>query len=236
MAKKPLKRSEYVEVVYTGEHWDLLEKLRKKALHVMGTLEKAHLKPIVHGSIARGDISLRSDVDVFIPCQISSFALETSLEKAGIPIIERLVVQATPNYTMKACIEIDENTAISFPLMNMRRVEREFYRFGGEATLKDLTSNVRMLGVDKRLVLIEPTPEGHKESSVVGDEEYVAKLLGIAVETVLNRVHTLIRRDNLGRTGMFIKKELSRDETFEMALRRLADQNPAVRRRLKTCS
>jgi predicted nucleotidyltransferase len=30
-----------------------------------------------------------------------------------------------------------------------------------------------------------------------------------------------------------MKKELSPDETFEMALKRLADKNPAVRRRLK---
>jgi predicted nucleotidyltransferase len=53
------------------------------------------------------------------------------------------------------------------------------------------------------------------------------------VETVLDRVHALLRRDEVGRTGVFIKKELASEETFEMALKRLADENPAVRRRLK---
>jgi predicted nucleotidyltransferase len=50
---------------------------------------------------------------------------------------------------------------------------------------------------------------------------------------VLDRVHALLRRNEVGRTGVFIEKELSPDETFEMALKKLADQNPAVRRRLK---
>ena len=46
-----------------------------------------------------------------------------------------------------------------------------------------------MVGVDKRLMLIEPTEKGHVESSIIGKEEYVAKLLGISAETVLDRVH-----------------------------------------------
>jgi predicted nucleotidyltransferase len=124
--------------------------------------------------------------------------------------------------------------SVSFPLMKMRKVEREFYRFGGEITLKNLIEDLRVCGVDKRLMLIEPTSEGHKESAIIGREEQVAKLLGISVETVLDRVHALLRRDEVGRTGVFVEKELSNSETFELALKRLADQNPAVRRRLKT--
>jgi len=42
-----------------------------------------------------------------------------------------------------------------------------------------------------------------------------------------------LKRDEVGRTGVFIKKELAPDETFEMALKKLADDNPAVRRRIK---
>ena len=61
------------------------------------------------------------------------------------------------------------------------------------------------------------------------DARNVAKTLGISVETVLDRLHALLRRDEVGRTGVFIEKELSADETFKMALKRLADQNPAVR-------
>jgi hypothetical protein len=58
-------------------------------------------------------------------------------------------------------------------------------------------------------------------------------LLGVSVEAVLDRVHALLRREEIGRTGVFVEKELSNGETFEMALKKLADQNPAVRRRLR---
>jgi predicted nucleotidyltransferase len=67
----------------------------------------------------------------------------------------------------------------------------------------------------------------------MGQEEAVANLLGISLNTVLDRVRALLRRDEVGRTGVFIEKELAPDETFEQALKQLADQNPAVRRRTK---
>jgi len=232
LAKKPLGHSEYREVIYKAEHWALLEKLRNRATIIMESLAKAHLQTIVHGSIARGDVSNKSDIDIFIQTPPSSFAVETALTKASIPIDARTVVQATPNYAMKAHIEIDETTSVTFPLMRLRKVEREFYKFGGQADLQSLEKRLRVPGVDKRLMLIEPTEKGHKESTIVGHEEHVARLLGISVETVSDRVHTLLRRDRIGRTGVFIKEQLSPDETFEMALKRFADKNPAVRRRL----
>lgn len=233
MAKKPERRLEYLEVIYDAERWNLLEEFRQKSERIMEALEIFHLESVVHGSIARGDVNKKSDIDVFIPSQPSSFLVETALEKAGISINRRLIVQATPTYAMKAYIEIDENTSVSFPLMKMRKVEREFYRFGGEVTLENLREGLRVCGVNKRLMMIEPTKKGHIETTIIGREEQVAKLLGISVESVLDRVHALSRRDEVGRTGVFIKKELSSSETFEMALKRLADQNPAVRRRLK---
>jgi hypothetical protein len=234
MAKKPTRRSELREVVYTSDRWLLLEQLRKQALRVMEPIQKTHVETLVHGSIARGDVSEKSDIDIFIPTQVSSFAIETTLEKAGIPINRRLVVQATPTYAMKAHVEIDESTSITWPLMKLRKVEREFYKFGGEADPDSVRKGLRTPGVDKRLMLIEPTEKGHRESTVVGSEENAAKTLGIAMETVLDRVHALLRRDEVGRTGVFIEQELAPSETFEMVLRRLATENPAVRRRLKS--
>lgn len=236
MAGKPVKRLEHREIVYDAEHWTLLEKYRQKSMTIMEALEKAHLETIVHGSIARGDVTKKSDIDIFIQDQPSSFIVETALEKADILVNGRVIVQATPTYTMKAYVELNENASVSFPLAKMRKVEREFYRFGGEVTLKDLRDLLRRYGVDKRLMLIEPTKEGHRESSIIGREEEIAKLLGISVETVSDRVRTLTRRDEVGRTGVFIKRELPADETFEMVLKRLADQNPAVRRRLSSLS
>jgi predicted nucleotidyltransferase len=233
MAVKPTRREDYREVVYGNEHWVLLKSFREKAAVLMEALEAFHLQAVVHGSIARGDVKATSDVDVFIPEVQNSFLVETALEKAGIRVNARLVVQATPTYAMKAHIEIDEQSSISFPLMQMRKVEREFYQFGGEANLSQLKMDVRVAGVDKRLMLIEPDEKGHVESSILGKEEFVARTLGISAETVLDRVHALMKRDEVGRTGVFLKKELSADETFELALKRLSDLNPAVRRRMK---
>jgi predicted nucleotidyltransferase len=230
---KPKKHAEYREVVYSSSRWALLGELREKATRIMTALESFRLHTLVHGSIARGDVNKNSDIDVFIAEQSSSFLVETALEKARMRVNARLLIQATPNYAMKAYIEVDERTSVSFPLMHMRRVEREFYKFGGEVTLNQLKVGTRVAGADKRLMLIEPTEKGHTESSIIGREESAAKRLGVSAETVLDRVHALLKRDKVGRTGVFIKKQLVSDETFEMALKKLADENPAVRRRMK---
>ena len=233
MAVKPTRQGEYREVTYSSARWEQLRALREKAVWVISSLDAFHLRSLTHGSIARGDVKLSSDIDVFIPEVQNSFQVETALEKAKIPINTRLIVQATPNYAMKAHIEIDELTTVSFPLMEMRRVEREFYRFGGEVNLNQLRANVRVAGVDKRLMLIEPTEKGHVESSVIGREESAAKILDVSAETVLDRVHALTKRDTVGRTGVFVKRELSPDDTFELALKKVSELNPAVRRRMK---
>ncbi len=233
MAKKPVKRAERVEVIYDKKRWKLLIELRFKTVQIMEILEKFHLRSIAHGSIARGDVSETSDIDVFLPDPPSSFMIETALDRSGVQVNRRIVVQATPLYAVKGYIEIDKQRCISFPLAKLRPVEKDFYKFGGEASLSMLKKDMRVSGVDKRLMLIEPTSEGHVESAVVGREEAVANLLGVSLNTVLDRVHALLRRDEVGRTGVFIERELSPDETFELVLKKLADQNPAVRRRLK---
>ena len=233
MAKKPMKRAEWIEVVYDKRRWKLLKQLRAKTIQIMEMLDKCHMRSIVHGSIARGDVSETSDIDVFLPSPPSSFVIETALERSGFRVNQRTIVQATPIYALKGYIWLDEQTSLSFPLVKLRSVEKDFYKFSGEATLSTLREDKRVLGVDKRLMLIEPTAEGHVESAVVGREEEVANLLGVSLNTVLDRVHALLRRDEVGRTGVFIEKELAPEETFEQAMKKLADQNPAVRRRTK---
>jgi predicted nucleotidyltransferase len=233
MARKPVKRAESVEIIYNNKHWKLLRELRSKTVQIMEILDKFHLRSIVHGSIVRGDVSETSDIDVFLPDPPSSFMIETGLERSGVSVNRRVIMQATPLYAVKGYIEIDKQRCISFPLAKLRPVEKDFYKFGGEASLSMLKKDMRVSGVDKRLMLIEPNSEGHVESAVVGREEAVANLLGVSLNTVLDRVHALLRRDEVGRTGVFIERELSPDETFELVLKKLADQNPAVRRRLK---
>ncbi len=235
MAKKPIRRAERVEVTYKETRWSLLKELRLKAQLIMETLEQSNIYSIVHGSIARGDVSTSSDIDVFIAEPPSSFMIESALKKSGLRVNRRFLVQATPSYAVKGYVELDNpKQMVSFPLSKMRRTEREFYRFSGQATLQMLLSERhRVAGVDKRLMLIEPTAEGHVESTIVGREETVAQLLQISVDTVLDRVRALLRRDEVGRTGVFIERELSHDHPFEMVLKQLADENPAVRRRVK---
>ncbi len=233
MAKKPLRRTDRVEAVYTQKCWKILKKLRNDAIETMEALENANLFCVVHGSVARGDISEKSDIDVFVPNPSSSFLVESVLDQAGFRVNRRILIQATPSHAVKGYIELAAELHVSFPLMKLRPVERDFYKFSGEATLQTLKNGQRVIGVDKRLMLIEPTARGHIESTIVGRETTVAKMLNVSVEAVFDRVHVLIRRDELGRTGVFIERELRFDETFEMLLKQLADEKPEVRRRLK---
>jgi predicted nucleotidyltransferase len=230
---KPIKKAERIEINYNNIHWKLLKDLRGKTIQIMNSLEMSNIQSIVHGSIARGDVSETSDIDVFLPAIFSSFSIEMALESSGFKVNQRVILQATPLYAIKGYIELDNQSNISFPLVKLRSVEKEFFRFGGEASLNELRNEKRITGVDKRLMLIEPTREGHVETAVIGQEELVANILGVSHSTVLDRVRALCRRDKIGRTGVFIKKELEPDETFEQAMKKLADNNPAVRRRIK---
>jgi predicted nucleotidyltransferase len=233
LAKKPIKRAEQLEVVYNKQRWKLLKKLRSKTSQLMQALDENNLRSVVHGSIARGDVSETSDIDLFLPELLSSFSIEMVLERSGFHVYQRTILQATPLYAMKGYISLDPQTSISFPLVKMRPVEKEFYKFGGEASINELKERKRVIGVDKRLMLIEPTPEGHVETAIVGQEENVANILGVSLNTVLDRVRALLRRDKIGRTGVFIEKELAPDETFEQAMKKIVDKNPAVRRRAR---
>ena len=230
---KPVKAGDEREVKYSKEHWELLNKLRGKAARIMQVLEENHIYTIIHGSVARGDVTPKSDVDIVVPYPIPSYKVEISLERAGIQVQARQIVQATPSHAIKAHIQIDENTTVTFPLVELRKLEREFYKFGGEINLSELKSGKRVPGVNKRLLLIIPTAEGHVEMPVIGREVEVAKKLGVSIEIVNERVRVLTRRNEIGRTGVYLKYTLNPSETFEDALRKLADRDPAIRRRIR---
>jgi hypothetical protein len=92
---------------------------------------------------------------------------------------------------------------------------------------------MRTPGVDKRLVLIEPTEKGHVESPIIGREAEVSKLLNINLRTVQERVQVLTRRGRVGRTGVFFHRTLAPGESFEEVLREIARKNPAFKSRLR---
>jgi predicted nucleotidyltransferase len=222
-----------IEVEYTREHWELLGRLRAEAQALTRPLAEAHIEALVYGSIARGDVHSGSDVDVFIPSPPAPTILETLIERAGIQTANREIIQATPTYAAKGYIHADENRSYSFPLVQLRTHEREFYDFAGSLTPRQLQDDDRVPGVDKHLKLIEPTETGHTETPIQGREGAVAKTLGVGVTIVLDRVRTLQRRERIGRTGVYIKRPLAPDETFGDVYQQLTRTRPALRRRMR---
>jgi hypothetical protein len=175
-----------------------------------------------------------SDIDVIIPYVVSSHTVELALTMNGFEVYSRRIAQATPSHTPKAHIFLDseEKQCVTFPLVPFRNLEFEFYRFGGFLELKDLREDKRVSGCDKRLMLIEPTSRGHFESPIEGREAEVAKIVGVSVDIVNERVRVLKRRGEVGRTGIVLSVDLGDGEVFEEVLKRLAESNPIVRRRL----
>ncbi|MGY5874800.1 MAG: nucleotidyltransferase domain-containing protein [Candidatus Thorarchaeota archaeon] len=229
MAKKPEILHEPREVQYDDEHWSILSELRAKAIQVMQTLESIGVRSFVYGSVARGDITKTSDVDIIIPYTLSSYKIEVVLGQG----LKRELVQATPSMVLKGHIYLEDSVTISFPLFKMMSREEEFYRWGGAATFQQLQDGERISGVDKRLLLIEPTPSGHIERGTIGHESEVAKRVGVSIGIAQERVRVLTRRDNVGRTGVYLTHRLSPDESFESVAKSLQDSDPALRRTIE---
>jgi predicted nucleotidyltransferase len=223
---------EFREVVYGDDHWRLLKELRIKAREVMEIFVKHGLQVWVHGSIARGDVWEKSDVDVVIPIKTPGLIVEHILEESGFKPFSRYIIAATPTTTPKGIIYLDdeERVSVSFPLFDYKPREVEFYKYSGVLTYSQLLADERVPGVNKNLVLIMPTESGHLEAPVPGYEDYVAKVLGVSVDIVRERVEVLTRRDQVGRTGIFAKIALAPGESFEEAIERLLREKPLIRR------
>jgi len=229
LAKKPEVLHEDRVVVYDDGHWPLLANLREKALSLMQKLETLGVQSYVYGSIARGDISKSSDIDIIVPYAVPSYKIDLAVGKGA----ERELVQATPSSVLKGHLHLDDETTITFPLFKMMTREVEFYKWGGQVSLSQLKENVRVLGVDKRLLLIEPTESGHIERGVIGYEHIIAKQLGVSIDIAHERVRVLTRRDEVGRTGVYLTQSITDDESFEEVAKSLKDSDPALRRTIE---
>ena len=218
------------EVVYDEERWRLFRTLRERARQIMEVLRE--FDPIVHGSVARGDVDKNSDIDVFISQVVPSYKVELILQRE-FGIQRRELVMATPWQLPKAHVYVDERCSITFPMVKPKQLELEFYYFGGAADLPAVEEGRRVPGVDKRLMLILPTPRGHVESSIIGRESEVARELGVSIEIVRERVQVLSRRAEIGHTGLFVRRELGPTESFEEVFKSEILENPAARLRLK---
>jgi len=221
MKNRPGKPGEEKEVIYSSQHWRLLKQLRARAIELMKLLRRYSLNPIVHGSIVRGDITPQSDIDIVLPYNVPSFIVEEALEAAGIKVLYKEIVQATPLSAVKVYIHLSERETVSFPLTKLSLREREFYTFGGESTLEELLKDIRKPGVNKRLMLVKPTLKGHVEYSIIGRESEVARILGISIDTVNERKKMLLKRSAVGRTGLYMKVEIPSIQPLETVIRKL---------------
>jgi len=209
--------------------------MRARAEHVIRALGEWGEVTIAHGSLARGDVDEHSDIDLLIQTDVSTQLIESRLLAAGFEALDREIAQATPTHSPKAHIYLDSEhvSSVTIPLIPLRRVESEFYRFGGAIGPTELRENIRVPGCTKRLTLVEPNKEGHAESSILGSEPRVASLLGVSLQIVRERVRVLERRDKVGRTGVFLRATVPDDSTFEEELSKQARENPALRRTLR---
>ena len=229
--EKILSSGHQKEIIYSDSHWQILKEKRAYGKKILYALQK--LNPYVHGSLVRGDVHKKSDIDVIILDVISSYRLELELEKIHIYPQERWIIQATPKHTPKGKLVIEENVSINFPLIPFTVREIEFYKFGGMTNLAGLKQNLRVPGINKKLILIIPTERGHKEFSVLSSPSIAARIVGVGVDIVCERIKVLKRRDKHGRTGIFLQERIGPTETFETKFKSIISQKSEMKRLFK---
>ena len=222
-----------LSVVYDEKQWDLFHSKRDLVKNFATPLDAAGLQFFVYGSVARGDVNPLSDIDIIIMQKLSSFQIESILDQANIQILGKEIVQVTPGDAIKAHIYLPNETTLTFFLSDANEVSYEFYKFGGAINNTMLEKSTRTPGVTKRLTLIIPNEHGHREINLVGNETHAQQLLGVHPKIINVRKRVLFKRDKTGRTGVFLKKTLLIEQNFEEELKKIADSNPVVRRKIR---
>jgi len=232
MSREQILRNHYRKVIYSDEHKTLLKNKRDQAKKLLKIFMKGNLTGYVYGSIARGDVHLNSDIDIIFLYRIPPYKVEFILNKNNIKKYNREIIAATPSDSVKLYIHISELVSITIPLTKLSKNNLEFYDFGGKIDYEQIKKNERVPGIDKRLVLIRPTEDGHEEFSIIDQENIAAKIVGVSIDTINERKNVLLRREKYGRTGVFLKRELSLNETVEGALKKIAEENRIIRKKI----
>ncbi|MHA2036421.1 MAG: nucleotidyltransferase domain-containing protein [Promethearchaeota archaeon] len=232
MKDRKILRTHHNSITYSEDDWALLKNKRNQAARILEIFTKEGYNPFIYGSIARGDVHEFSDIDIVFIQQIPSFQIEFVLNKNGFENYFREIIMATPSDSIKLYIHLSELESITIPLSKMGKNVVEFYNFGGKINLNDLKSGIRVPGIDKRLVLIKPNLNGYEEISIIGNESFAAKEVGISIDIVNERKRILLKREKYGKTGVFLKRKLHLQESTEEVLKTLAKEKSIIRKKL----
>ena len=232
MKENKILRDHFNTVTYSENHMQLLHNKRERSKLLLEMFAKEGLNPFIYGSIARGDVHNDSDIDIVIVQLIAPYQIEIILDKSGFKNYFREIVMATPTDTLKLYIYLNELESITIPLSKFDKKSREFYDFAGKINLTQIKNSIRMPGIDKRLVLIQPVSDGHEEYSIIGSEHLAAKQLNVNIELINERKRVLLKREKFGKTGVFLKRSIEMFETTEEVLKKLANKKSIVRKKL----
>ncbi|MBY9017023.1 MAG: nucleotidyltransferase domain-containing protein [Candidatus Lokiarchaeota archaeon] len=225
-------RDHFNTVIYSENHLKLLQQKRERSKKLLEMFAKEGLNPFIYGSIARGDVHNDSDIDIVLIPPIAPYQIEIILDKNGFNNYFREIIMATPADTLKLYIYLNELESITIPLSKFDKKSREFYDFGGKINLNQIKNSIRVPGIDKRLVLIQPNSDGHEEYSIIGNENLVAKQLNVSIDLINERKKVLLKREKFGKTGVFLKRSIEMYETTEDVLKKLANKKSIVRKKL----
>jgi predicted nucleotidyltransferase len=232
MKGNKILRDHFNTVTYSENHLKLLHQKRERSKLLLEMFAKKGLNPFLYGSIARGDIHTDSDIDIVLIQLIAPYQIEIILDKNGFNNYYREIIMATPADTLKLYIYLNELESITIPLSKFDKKSREFYDFGGKINLNQIKNSIRVPGIDKRLVLIQPVSDGHEEYSIIGNEHLAAKQLNVSIEVINERKKVLLKREKFGKTGVFLKRPIEMNETIEDVLKKLANKKSIVRKKL----
>jgi len=232
MKDNKILRDHFNTVTYSENHLKLLHLKRERSKLLLEMFVKEGLNPFIYGSIARGDVHNDSDIDIVLLQSIASYQIEIILEKNGYINYFREIIMATPADTLKLYIYLNELESITIPLSKFDKKSREFYDFGGKINLNQLKNSIRVPGIDKRLVFIQPISDGYEEYSIIGNEHLAAKQLNVSIDLINERKRVLLKREKFGKTGVFLKRSIEMNETTEDVLKKLANKKSIVRKKL----
>ncbi len=221
------------EVIYDEWRWKIFSVKRGRAKSLLEHLASNGIVGFIYGSVARGDVREKSDVDVIVLNPPTPLSLIDEVLSQFEQPVRREIVQATPRSTPKYYIHLSRETVVSLPVGRLGERESDFYKFGGMLDLEGILKGKRVPGVNKELRLIYPTEKGHIEYPVPGNEELVAKVLGVSKGIVEERVRVLTKRRTVGTTGLYVNYTLQLDECVEDAIRRIAYIKKGFRERVR---